>query len=92
MSGNKKSLFLEEKVSAKKESSSLAGWPLVSYTSVAKRSSERHLLLVPHWSYGSDGAGDEEPQELEEYVPPVSRLFSFFRELLSLKKKTDLES
>ena len=45
------------------------------------------MLLVPHWSYGSDGAGDEEPQELEEYVPPVSRLFSFFRELLSLKKE-----
>ena len=62
----------------------------MSYTSVAKRSSERHLLLVPQWSYGSDGAGEEEPQE--EYVPPVSRLFSFFRELLSLKKETDLES
>ena len=60
--------------------------PIVLYTSVAKRSSERHLLLVPQWSYGSDGAGDEDPQELEEYVPPVSRLFSFFRELLSLKK------
>ena len=53
---------------------------------MAKRSSERHLLLVPQWSYGSDGAGEEDPQELEEYVPPVSRLFSFFRELLSLKK------
>ena len=66
---------------------------IVLYTSVAKRSSERHLLLVPQWSYGSEGAGDEDPQELEEYVPPpVSRLFSFFRELLSLKKRLDLES
>jgi len=78
--------FLEEKVSAKKESSSLAGsWRTrLSYTSVAKRSSERHLLVDPQWSYGSDGAGEEDPHELEEYVPPVSRLFSFFKELLSL--------
>ena len=43
--------------------------------------------MDPQWSYGSDGAGEEDPQELEEYVPPVSRLFSFFKELLSLKKK-----
>lgn len=63
----------------------------MSYTSVAKRSSERHLLVLPQWSYGSDGSGEEDPHELEEYVPPVSRLFSFFRELLSLKKR-DLES
>ena len=76
--------FLEEKVSAKKESS----WTTrLSYTSVAKRSSERHLLVDPQWSYGSDGAGEEDPHELEEYVPPVSRLFSFFKELLSLKKE-----
>ena len=53
---------------------------------MAKRSSERHLLVLPQWSYGSDGSGEEDPHELEEYVPPVSRLFSFFRELLSLKK------
>ena len=58
---------------------------------MAKRSSERHLLLVPQCSYEGGGSGEEDPQELEEYAPPVSRLFSFFRELLSLKK-TDLES